>query len=66
MGGRGHFEAQKLTFTRRKIDAVNRGVLGSVFARAWRYIYARTAYKFPDLFLSAIAANAAYFPFEIG
>ena len=26
MGGRGHFEAQKLTFTRRKIDAVNRGV----------------------------------------
>ena len=28
MGGRGHFEAQKLTFTRRKIDAVNRGVHG--------------------------------------
>ena len=32
----GHFEAQKLTFTRRKIDAVNRGVPGSVVARAWR------------------------------
>ena len=61
MGGRGHFEAQKLTFTRRKIDAVNRGVLGSVVARAWRIYMRGTAYKFTDLFLSAIAANPAYF-----
>ena len=29
-------------------------------------IYARTAYKFTDLFLSAIAVNPAYFPLEIG
>ena len=60
MGGRGHFEAQKLTFTRRKIDAVNRGVR-ALQLRARMAVYARrTAYKFPDLFLSAIATNTAY------
>ena len=66
MGGRGHFEAQKLTFTRRKIDAVNRGVLGSVVARAWRIYMRGPLINSPIFFLSAIAANAAYFPLEIG
>ena len=60
MGGRGHFEAQKLTFTRRKIDAVNRGVHRLCSCARVADIFARTAYKFTDLFLSAIAANPAY------
>ena len=51
MGGRGHFEAQKLTFTRRKIDAVNRGVLRSLVARLrGGYMHAAMLINFPICF----------------